>query len=494
MIKNIKYKILLIIIILSGSSCNKWLELKPQDGIVREDFWKTKEQLQSAVVGCYSSLLSGALVQNLFIWGELRADMVSTTAFSTINEVDYKNAEILSTNSLTNWSLLYSTINLCNTVIEYGPEVIKSDNTLTQQQLDAYLGEARALRAMMYFYLLRIWGEVPLQLKSSSSDSKIEQLAKSTQTEVFNQIISDLDFAALNAPTTYSSSNPGMDKGRITKYTVYALQADAYLWMDKYEECIAACDKVINSNRFGLTDGSIASDWYSTLYERGNSTESIFEVQFDAQALNPWFGVLAQPTRRFESSIIVPDLFGYDLDPNKKDIRGDGGSYRISDAVIWKHVGTSTTNTVAENQSYRHWFVYRYADILLMKAEACAWSNKGQEALGLIDNIRARAQALPATAESPDPTDATAVSDYILRERSREFAFEGKRWYDLLRHAKRNNYAHLDLITDAISMVAPPDKQQSMISKFKDVRSHYLPIIITELQADKKLVQNPFYN
>lgn len=493
MIKNFKYTLLIVVLVLTASSCNKWLELKPQDGIVREDFWKTKEQLQSAVIGCYTALLNPTLVRNMFIWGELRADMVTThgsSSFPTANEVDFNDDEILSTNPLVNWSSIYTVINYCNTVIDYAPEVIENDNTLTQAQLNAYVAEAKALRAWMYFYLLRTWGEVPLQLKASSSDSRIEQLAKSSQEDVFNQIVEDLNFAALNAVTTYGDRNS--DKGRITKYSVYALQADVYLWMNKYEECIVACQKIRTSNRFGLIRDP--SQYYNSVFVQGNSNEGIFEIQFGVQAPNPWFSTLASSNLSFKASEIVPDVYGYNPDPASldKDIRGENAAYR-ADLIIWKHVGTSdVATTVTATNSTRNWIVYRYADILLMEAEALVWSdrpNKLVDAMTLINEVRGRARALITTEEGP--TDSRGVSDYILRERAREFAFEGKRWYDLLRHSKREG--RVELIIDAIIKVAVLDKQQSIINKLKDPRSHYLPIAFSELQADKLLVQNPFY-
>jgi hypothetical protein len=86
-----------------------------------------------------------------------------------------------------------------------------------------------------------------------------------------------------------------------------------------------------------------------------------------------------------------------------------------------------------------------------------------------------------------------AIADYVLKERAREFAFEGKRWYDLLRNARRNNYQRLDLLTDVIAGTVPPNRQQSAIAKFKDKNCHYLPIYTYELTTNRALVQNPFY-
>ena len=295
---------------------------------------------------------------------------------------------------------------------------------------------------------------------------------------------------------TYGSTPA--DKGRLTKYSIYALEADAYLWMEKYDSCIAACDKVIGSGRYGLMDGSVQSVWYNNVFYVGNSAESIFEFQFDQQALNPFYSLMIVATNHFiGSSRVMDEVYGIDLtDATKKDIRGDGGSIRATDQMIWKFAGaTGGTNLTPRgaSDSWAHWFVYRYSDILLLKAEALAWVNRGQEALDIITNIRTRAGAIEGTSESPDPSSAIDVSNYVLNERAREFAFEGKRWYDVLRHAKRNNYAHLEIMLDMVAMTAPGNMQQSIINKYKDVRSHYLPINQTELQADKQLVQNPYY-
>ena len=148
--------ILLLLLITTGS-CKKWLTLQPQDGITRQEFWKTKEQIQSAVIGCYASLLadpSGGdrqLSEYLFVWGEARADMIATGIGISNDEVDITHVNTLATNSFTNWSAVYRTINYCNTVIDFAPGVLAIDNTLTQQQLNAYVAEARGIRALMYF-------------------------------------------------------------------------------------------------------------------------------------------------------------------------------------------------------------------------------------------------------------------------------------------------------------------------------------------------------
>jgi starch-binding outer membrane protein, SusD/RagB family len=495
----LKLTIVAMLISVSTSSCKKWLDLKPQDGITGAEFWKTKEQVQAAVMGCYASLLgsptgSTSLATSLFLWGELRADMVSATTGTLPEENDIINVNILPTNSIANWRTIYQIINYCNTVIDNAPKVLGVDATFTQDALKKYIAEAKTLRAMMYFYLVRTFGDVPLKLKSSSSDQDVQPIAKSTQDEVLAQIIKDLSEAEPDAVTTYGDK--ASDKGRVTVYLINALQADVYLWMEKYNECIAACNKVINSNKFGLIDGSSSDVWFNTLYGVGNSNEGIFELQFDKQALNPFYsGLQASNRHLIAAANVLDELYTIDnVDPvNNKDIRGDGAAVRSTDGMIWKYAGWNNTTSRAQAESYAHWIVYRYADILLMKAEALNETGNGQGALDLIYQVRNRARALPATDLSPSASDRIGVEDFILQERAREFAYEGKRWYDLLRFAKRNKYERLDLLLDMVSKTVSPDRQQSAIAKFKDKNSHYLPIYYYELQTDKLLVQNPFY-
>ncbi len=512
-VRNRIFKCLCFLVILSSaSSCKKWLALEPENGIIRQNFWKTKEQVQAAVLGCYASLLIGpsgsvgsltydrGLTENLFLWGELRADMLTPSTGIINEELDVMNVNILETNSISSWRSVYRTINYCNTVIDFAPEVLSNDATFTQQALNSYVAEAKALRALMYFYLVRSFRDVPLVLKATSSDDQLEQLAKSTGAEVLQQIVKDLSEAEPNAPLTYN--NQAADKGRITRFTVNAIQADVYLWMEKYPEAITACNKVINSGRYGLVSGN--SNWFPTVFVNGNSNEGIFEIQFDKQKLNSFYPMFRTRPRFIASSNVTDPndgLYQADLlDPTKKDIRGEGAAANFGDGRIWKYVGVDDNNVRAEAESYAHWFVYRYADILLMKAEALAMTNSGQQALDLIDIIRQRGRALntggssgTGTSRIVDPTNTEGILEYLLEERAREFAYEGKRWYDVLRFAKRNNYQQLNILLEMVSRTVPGNLQQSAIAKFRDFNSHYLPINQYELQTDKNLVQNPFY-
>jgi starch-binding outer membrane protein, SusD/RagB family len=488
----------MVLMLLPAVSCKKWLDLQPQDGLTGAEYWKTKEQVQAAVNGVYASLIGSAsgsrnAAETFFLWGELRSDMLAATLATTNEQIDVINVSILPTNSIANWRGIYETINYCNTIIDLAPGVLKEDATFTQAMLDRATAEAKTIRALLYFYLVRTFDQVPLKLKATVSDQDIVSIPKSPQAEVLAQVLKDLNEAEPFAVVDYGDR--ASNKGRITKAAINALQADVYLWLEKYTECVAACDKIINTNSFGLISGTDANIWYQTLYVNGNSNESIFELQFDNQKLNPFYPLFMTSGKRFLANPIVMDkIYTVDfLDPLKFDIRADGAAVRATDQVIWKYIGLSNTTARAQEESYAHWIMYRYADVLLMKAEAQNQLGNGQDALNIINLIRTRARALAATAANPAPGDKVAIADYVLEERAREFAFEGKRWFDLLRNARRDNYARLDLLLDVVSITVPPNRQQSAIAKFRDRNCHYLPVYFYELTTNKALVQNPFY-
>lgn len=493
------YSLLLLVILLTGVSCKKWFDLKPSDGIVNEDYWKTKEDVHAAVIGAYASLLGDPngkdkpLSEIFFMWGELRGDMIAASLGTKAEDYEIMNMNTTPTNPTIDWRPVYRTINYCNIVISKAPAVMELDKTLTQEALNGYIAEVKAMRALLYFYLVRSFGEVPMKLDPTTSDVELISLAKSSQEVVLQQIVNDLNDAEASAFTTYG--NQASDKGRITRYTVNAIQADVYLWMEKYNEAIAACDKIINSKNFGLISGNAA--WFNTVYYNGNSNESIFEFQFNKQKTNTFYGIFATNKRLVAATDVMDQIYTTDnFSDLNKDVRADGAAVRAADNTIWKYIGKDAATMRSQDDSYAHWFVYRYADVLLMKAEALAQLRTpaaGAQALELIYTIRRRANALPATDNAPTATSYDEIARFVLDEQAREQMYEGKRWYNLLRYAKRNSYENLAILLEMISKTVPLNMVNSAKAKLQDHNSHYFPIYQYELQTNKLLVQNPFY-
>ncbi|MCK4751407.1 MAG: RagB/SusD family nutrient uptake outer membrane protein [Bacteroidales bacterium] len=260
-------------------SCDELLDRKPYDGLIKNEFWQSEEDVRAAVMGCYNQLQSDDCLGSYIIWGDVRADML---VVERGNEIKEFNEQIISQfNNLCNWKPFYVVINRANTVIENAPAAQEIDGNFSMEELESLLAECYFMRALSYFYLVRTFKEVPLITASYATDDQEYYYPKSTTPEILTQILEDLDYAENMAKTTYG--NVTEDHGRATKWAILALKADVLLWMGMedpayYERCMEEADKVIQSGVFQMEEGV---NWFN-LFFPGNSMESIFELQYDA--------------------------------------------------------------------------------------------------------------------------------------------------------------------------------------------------------------------
>jgi starch-binding outer membrane protein, SusD/RagB family len=483
----IKLVSVVFVSLIGFTACNDWLSVKPTSGLIKENFWNKTADVEGALAATYDSYRDNSL--NSFIWGELRADIFTFSEDYTA--ADLKNiasSNISPSNSSISWSGYYQTINYANTLMYYSKYVLAKDESFTQEMKDRTDGEALFLRALNYFYLVRIWKEVPLITEPSISDTGNLFMPTKPEHEIINQIINDLNSAKEKIGPTIYKNNLKYFKGKANKYSVMALLADVYLWNEQYQKCIDYCDSIINSGVYSLEP---TATWFN-LYNPGNSiSESIFEIQFDDgldNQENPLYDKylpISTDEATFTGNIgtnstVVTALF------NSEDIRMAG-----TNGPIWKYVGITANSsaTRASNQRDGHFIYYRYADILLMKAEA----------LNELDNITEANEFLRLTEERAgisylDVANKGEMRTAILNERAREFALEGKRWFDLLRVAKRNNFANKQLIIDMILSGADVKQQAVLRTKALDTMSYYLPIPEREILYNPYLIQNSYYD
>lgn len=525
-------KNLYIIVALTAAltSCSDWLALKPYDGVVEDEYWKTKEEVYSMVVGCYSSLLNKNLVSNMFYWGEMRADMVtgSTAAGSAVMNI--VRGEISPENTICKWDEFYTTINQCNKVVERSTLVREVDLTFSDDLYYQYRAEVIAIRSLMYFYLVRSFRNVPLVLKASDSDDQDYYPYNSEDTEILDTLVRHLNEALPHLPVTYGSNDK--NKGRITRWAAMALLADIYLWQGSYSACDALCTKIIGSGQFSLIPVSReptpvfdnltnevvdtvyhpnmgdAELWFDRVYAIGNSVESIFELQFPKThetLADPFFAIFNSnasrpaiiPNATILDGVIFPEYEGEDGEVN--DIR----TFTYQSSYIWKFAGTALSGRLRTERTFPHWIVYRLSDVILMKAEALNQMAQVtgdvlmmEQSYALVKQIRSRANAIETSDSELDaPIDGKALEQLILNERARELAFEGKRWYDVLRFAKRNTYEgeNLSYLMQLAVNSAPPEKLQSLQVKYNNRWFHYWPIYISAVEINKNLKQNEFY-
>ncbi|BDD08315.1 membrane protein [Fulvitalea axinellae] len=466
--KNIK-AILLFASLFASFGCSDWLRVEPDNVITRERFWKSEEDVNSATIAVYAEFSRHCT--RLFEWGEARGDMVKAGEKASQNIKDLLALRLLPTNGLADWYGMYRVINLANSLEKYAPQTYEYDASFTEEALNEYLAEARYMRALSYFYLVRTFQEVPLVLEPSDTDDVEFHLAKSTEEEVFAQIIKDLVFAERYAKRKYGNASD--NKGRATKSAVQATLADVYLWTGQYAECQVMCDKIISRSAHVLMP---KNDWFDIFFQE-NTSESVFEIQYDSR--------IGFSAGFFEILLKEPQyLIGDEVEglyTSTKDVRKNW-IIQTTEDQIRKVVSRGLLDD-------SNWVVYRYADILLMKAEALIQEGSTLKAQQLLNDVRKRA----GIEKTLLPSEKHLAEDVLLEERAREFAFEGKRWYDILRMAHRDNYARKDLVATVLLKNVPAADQNLWISKLSNPQSFYFPIHIEELRRNPALVQNPYY-
>lgn len=447
-------KILFTIVLFSVFSCSQdILDKEPVSSFSAQGFYKTTSDAQAGVYGIYDAVQSTFRL-NFAYWGEGRADAVNTNHSG--DPLVLQQNTLSKTINSARWNSIYETISRANYAIKYIPLV--SDGEFGLQ----LVGQARALRALSYFYAVRIWGDVPLITEPYESGEQDLFVERTNKEEVLDQIVADLQFAAENTRDSYGG---GKDRILITKGSANALLTKVYMLRNEYENAIESADKVLNNSLYSLMS---ISDW-SRIFTTGYTNESIFEIGYDETQTNALRVLYALgsdsdyfPSDKFRNSFEDGDL--------RKNLIYDTSEEQPR--KIWKFFGEGFDDESADPSS-NNIVLIRLADIILLKAEALNKLGETEKALELLNVIRERA-GLPEL----DEAEATAmygdVESAILHERLIELSFEGHRWFDLVRTGR------------AIDVMQP-------INGLNDEGNLVWPIHEDALNRNPNLEQNSFY-
>ena len=505
----------LSVLLFSTWSCKDWLDIRPEGQTVLEDYWTSESDVEAVLMSCYRSLTTGPSMERLMMWGELRSDNVVMGFTLPIDIFRVLNVDITTSNGLCEWGTQYTTINYCNTLLRFAPQVLNEDVNFTVSELNARSAEALTIRAFCYFNLIRTFGRVPYVTTPSVDDTQDYSVKQSDETVILDSMVMDLKRALIFAPDSYT--NTKFQKGRITKNAVRALLADVYLWRQEYTPCIEMCNQIIDDKTLQLVDADVL---LQQVFYKGNSSESIFELQFDQDEITNIgvFGYYGYANNK-QGALMYPQYlllsddeksrdsspFGYEVSSKERessnDIRLKTFVYENENSGfnhIFKYAGESVNIETDKHEwttKSPNWIVYRLPDVILMKAEALVQRNGGSdlvEALKMVNTTYLRSN--PSLGN-----DSLKISNYdgqsafeklVLRERQRELMFEGKRWYDLLRLARRANSTKPLLSYVTIKYGSSDGLQENKLSLMDAL---YLPIHQSEMDANSNLEQNDFY-
>lgn len=415
-------------------SCNDLLEEKPKSVVV-ENFYKTPEEVESAVDAVYNNFKGSTMATYEAVLECLGDFVYGRGSWEQIG--DYKalnDANITKVSGV--WNSFYEGIKRANIVIGNSPK----DNP----EIDVLVSEARFLRAFGYFQLVRNWGGVPIRTEDNMSET---DLPRSSESEVYDFILKDLLEAESVLPEKRSRV------GKATKWAAKTLLADVYLHLGDYQKAKLKAEEIINSGKFSLVKVSSKSDFQEKVWGPSllSTSEEIFYLKYSN---NPggtynymlWilnhtqtgafpFGGAYAIHGSVENSIYKQW--------DDRDLRKQ--LWEVVDFGLGSHTLVSTKfidkNAVSKNGGANDDPVYGYSDVLFIYAEALVKSEKSVslEALEAINKIHRRAYGYdPELKSSVDflPTELSTVDKFmevLIRERGYEFQTEGKRWLELKR-------------------------------------------------------------
>jgi len=444
------------------SGCDTFLTENLKGSFSTETFYKNDKQAIQAINGVYNAISFSSADNVIWVFGDVASDdAVKGGNPGDQTEITYIDAFTAnSTNGMTNiyWKFAYEAIARANNVIANVPAVPMDEGLKNR-----ILGEAKFIRAYSYFNLVNIFGKIPLKLLPQLSQETIN-VPLSEITDIYIQIEKDLSEAAAVLPVSYTSP----DIGRATKGAALAMLGKASLFQQKWAAASGYFQQVDELKVGDLKLYNLLpnyADNFKLAFE--NSTESVFEIQqltgqnpFTGNAMNQWFAPAAEggyyfnaPTKSlveaFEQSAtgeVDPRLdasIGRDGQPW---LNGDLFSSSWSSATGYltkKHQQPlSEVSSSLKGDGDLNYIYLRYADVLLMNAEAYNETGNTEQALANLNKVRQRARASFAGTPPVDlladitTTDQSLIRTAIQKERRVELAQEFHRYFDLTRWGK----------------------------------------------------------
>ncbi len=502
--KKIIYTAVLASVLFANYGCKKFLNEKPLSQVPIDKYFKSVKDITAAMTGVYTSFqqeMTGGGTDKTWgkyhYWGEGRTDNFDRSQYSTSNTVEMSLNELTSNNGAANWSGLFRTIGRANNCIKYIPLVPDYDPNATPAIINNNMAQAYALRAMSYFYIVRLWGDAPIWTEPYTDINQPPARKRESKDKIFDEIIiPDLTRAYNLVPKT--GSHPGV--WYISEGAICAIMADVYMWRKDYPNALIWFTNLFKAKNpsgkvyrgLDATDLAAAVDW-KKIFTTAATTENIWSIHWDF-TVN---GCACLPVSIFHnnSPMKIDSTVFKDWPAVTADLRAkqtiDVASSSLQDRLYKYYPAPSSGNPAWNDDTKKvpvYLVMYRLTDMYLLYAEALNKTSNGTDALRYLNYIRVRAGLAAYNSADPAVNTPEALERAIISERRWELYGEGKRWFDLVRTNKVNEALDPTLKLRQIRQGYPPTGFGSNADKL------LWPIFRSVLEDNKLLVQNNSYN
>ncbi|WP_312138834.1 RagB/SusD family nutrient uptake outer membrane protein [Sphingobacterium sp.] len=497
-------------------SCEKELDNVLKNDTYGNVYWKSASDVEGALNGAYG-LFRNAINTNqaFFIWGDAPIGKFVTNDGTNHSEIFNSGSFVTPyrETGIHNWTNWYRIIDVANLVITKTPEI--PDASFAEGQKNTLLGQAYYMRALAYFYMTRVWGDVPLQTKPTQTADDAERKGATSSDEILKLVVSDAQKAS-SLMSWKSVEESGRRRGN--KGAALALLAHATAFQNDYAKSLVYADSVINQTAdYALLAGGNVRD----VFKNATARENIFVItqkdsESESSGYNANIGVFGSNlTFTTTSNITFPGfpfmVPNYYVDQsrlnrlysNAADLRRDDFFVKFDDgpvtvdnnAITARYAMRKYSNFVFKNTSgsgnlraESNIVIFRLADIILLKSEALMNLKRSAEARNALNLIRTRAGIGPLTTAMDDRSLYTE----ILMERQRELIGEGHSYFDLVRNIwKKKSEAEFPFSSS--TLISWSLARGANGSDRLALKGFYFPIHNSNLNSNKDLTQIPYW-
>lgn len=520
--------IFLITLVITFNSCENYLDVKPTGNVLSEKNYTTKDDAISAINGLYG--LMQDLVDPIWLMGETQGDLVVPARGADRYLYDICTHQATPDNPYTDYTKFYRLVNACNSAIEGLQHLNSVNQDYTSDLMAIDLAEVKVIRGWTYFQMVKIWGDVPYMDKFIQDIDQIKDVPATSGDSILKKVAIDLEGAVTKGLFVTPTNANVTDAYRFNYYSIRYMMAEIYVNLGQYLKAREALGTYIPVNpinsQYYRMDTYAKADWitqfsvntytgtqlkswlqyinfddvrnqkHSLLKWTNNQGNGIYAFKPSTNAIQNWNSQQGALDALTSTNQVVPSGTQGDV------WRGNYRSYLIDgkDTLIFKYLIKDNTVLGSRKDPYADdmpFILGRDAHAALLMAEILNRLGHSEEALLYINGsntayagVRFRVRLMPTLITNRNENITEQVDNIILDEWALETAFEGSRWFDLVRMAKSKHDP--SVLANRVAMKYPAAQQEAIKQRLMNPDYWYLPYNQRNVDANKLLKQRPY--